>query len=223
MVKYKDYLLNMICESDLEADDIDLLTEAVTNADSIEDLDAIEEVLTEAAKTKDLTLKEQQDASGATTAPDNGKNRFNQKDLQKALDAQEKYEKGLKMIEDGDIEKGAKICGEASKELYTILGKIAKQFRDSDDIEKTLQEFSDAIEEFDKKCKSGDVTASDAATLGKKILVKIKLAFNKVKSALSKLGTKATKESTLDMIAEAAADGYLTDDDLDFLSDALAD
>lgn len=220
MVTYKEYLLDMITESTAGDNVKDVLVETVLEATEVSQLDYVEDFL-EAAKADDLTLKEKQDASGASTARKDGKNAGSEYDIEGYTAAEKRYEEGLKLIEEGEIEKGAKICGEASRKAYTIIGKAAQKLYDSDDIEKELNVLIEVCNEFDKKCKSGDITASDAKTLGNKILVKIKLVGKKVKAAFSKLKEKITKEDALDAVFEGAASGYMSDKDLEFLSEAL--
>lgn len=225
MITYKEYLLNMIAESTMDSDTADALTESVLESEDISELDTIEERIVEAAKGDDLTLKEQQDSSGANAAPDNGKNQyqFTKKDIEQLDKISEKYERGIEMLQKGDIRNGSKVCAEVCKDAAAILGRIAKKCKGADETFATIAEFSDMVLELDKEAKRGDITASKATTLGKKILAKIKTAENNLKTLVSKQKPTATKESALNAVFEAASDGYLNDDDLEFLADVLSD
>lgn len=177
----------------------------------------------EEADAKELTLKEQQDASGATTASDDGKTNNNEYEISGFADLENALENGIAKIGDGDLEKGYKLVLKASEDAVKTYIIAIDKLSDKDGIKEDIDDIKAQTKELEDECKSGEITASSAKTKANKIRVKVKLVGKKIKAAMSKGGKneKPTTESALESIFEGASDGYLEDSDVTFLVNAI--
>ena len=217
MDTYRDYLLTMIAESSEDDEVKEIFIETVIGATDVDELDTIEEYL-EKAEADDLTLKELQDSNGGTSADNDGKNKFTVNDIPGYNKAEEEYEKGLDIISDGDIMGGLRVCILSSKKIAASVNNAIRSVPEKD-VKNVLEDVSERLKEFQKECESGDITASEAMTCGRKILVKLKLAAKKAATLLT--GRTLTRESTINAVFEAAADGYLSSDELVLMTSIL--